>query len=83
LDPPEAAARLRRSIYGSRSAPRSETIFQRIAKVFTDPNVQDSLVNHLTTALPVMRCLLGKNAYCESSDNWLKALPIKNGTAPL
>lgn len=83
LDPSEAAARFRRSLYGCRLGSRSETIFQKITKALPDANVQGSLEDCLTAAVPVMRCRLGKNAYCESSDNWLKALPIKEETAPL
>ena len=81
LNPSEAVAYLRRSVYGSRSASRSNTIFQKITTALPDANARDSLPDQLATAVPLVRCLLGKNAYSKSADDWLKTLPLGRGTA--
>ena len=82
MDPAEAAARLRRNIYGSALATCTGTIFQKITKTLPGIDGQASLADRLAAAMPVIRCLLGKGAYNESSDGWLKTLPIDNGVAP-
>ncbi len=82
LDPAEAAARLRRNIYGSALATCTDTIFQRMMGALPSVDERDFLVDRLAAAVPMIRCLLGKGAYNESSDGWLKTLPIDEGVAP-
>ena len=82
MDPAEAAARLRRNIYGSALATCTDSIFQKITRALPDIDGQDSLADRLAAAVPAIRCLLGKGAYNESSDGWLKTLPIDDGVAP-
>jgi len=82
MDPAEAAARLRRNIYGSALAPGPDAIFQRMTGALPSINERDFLVHRLAAAVPVIRCLLGKGAYNESSDSWLKTLPIDDGVTP-
>jgi hypothetical protein len=81
LDPSDAVACLRTSLYGSRSAARSNTIFQKIATALPDSDARNSLLDQLATAVPLIRCVLGKNAYDESADDWLKTLPLAGGMA--
>jgi len=83
LDPSEAAARLRRNIYGSTLAPRTDTIFQKVTRALPGITERDSLVDRLATTVPMIRCLLGQRAYSGSADEWLKALPIDDRVAPL
>ncbi len=82
MDAAEAAARLRGSIYGSVLAACTDTIFQKISNALPGIDGQDSLADRLAAAVPAIRCLLGKGAYDESSDGWLKTLPIDDGVAP-
>ncbi len=82
MDPAEAAARLRRNIYGSGLAPGTEAIFQRMTGALPSNNEREFLVNRLAAAVPAIRCLLGKGAYNESSDGWLKTLPLDDGVTP-
>jgi hypothetical protein len=79
MDPTEAVARLRGNIYGSALAPGAGAIFQRITGALPGANGRDFLVGHLAATVPMIRCLLGKRAYSESSDDWLKALPMDDG----
>ena len=82
MDPAEAAARLRENIYGSALATSTDTVFQKITKALPGVDGQDSLADRLAAAVPVIRCLLGKGAYNESPDGWLKTLPIDDGVTP-
>jgi hypothetical protein len=81
VDRTEAAARLRGNIYGSALATCTDTIFQRATKALPGSDGQVSLADRMA-AVPMIRCLLGKGAYSESSDGWLKNLPIDDGVAP-
>jgi hypothetical protein len=82
MDPAEAAVRLRRNFYGSALAPGPDAIFQRMTGALPSINERDFLVDRLAAAVPMIRCLLGKDAYNESSDGWLKTLPIDDGVTP-
>ena len=82
VDPAEAASRLRRNIYGSALDTCTDTIFQRMMGALPSIDDRNLLVDRLAAAVPMIRCLLGKGAYNESSDGWLKTLPIDDGVAP-
>ena len=82
VDPTEAAARLCRNIYGSAVAPGTDAIFQRMTGALPSINGRDFLADRLAAAVPMIRCRLGEGAYNESSDGWLKTLPIDDGVAP-
>ena len=82
MDPAEAAARLRRNIYGGALASGTEAIFQRMTGALPSLSQRELLVDRLAAAVPAVRCLLGKGAYNECSDGWLKNLPIDDGVAP-
>lgn len=81
MTPAEAAARLRRSLYGSRAGPRCPTIFQDIAGEPLGADARGDLVNRLATTVPQIRCVLGKDAYRDGADTWLRALSLDYGAA--
>jgi len=82
MDPTEAAPRLRGNIYGSTLASCSDTIFQKVTRALPGTNEPDLIVDRLAASVPMIRCVLGKRAYSESSNDWLKALLPDDGVAP-
>jgi hypothetical protein len=77
----DGARRLCESLYGRRSGPRASTWFQRLAGAPLAAEVQVALADHLAAKVPLVRCLLGPDAYRDSAEAWLGALPLPDGAA--
>jgi hypothetical protein len=73
----EGAARLRACLYGTRSGSRSRTVFEEIVGGRVPrPEERDTLLDRLATWVPLLQCRLGRDAYRDGADRWLRALPL-------
>ena len=79
LHPSEAMECLRGSIYARRLAPHGKTVFQEMTNAFPHDR-QDFHLSRLAATVPMMRCLLGPNAYGRHPGDWLNTLRLRNGT---
>lgn len=73
----EAAGRLRACRYGARLGRRPRTVFEESADGrLCRPEEQAAVVHRLAARLPFLRCRLGRDAYRDGADAWLRALPL-------
>jgi hypothetical protein len=73
----EGATRLRECLYGSRSGSRSRTVFEEVVGGQVGrPQERDRLMDRLAAWVPFFRCRLGRDAYRDGADAWLRALPL-------
>jgi hypothetical protein len=77
LTPADAAARLRRCLYGARTAPRPATVFDDFAGCASGCRAEQAELAHgLAVRLPLFRCCLGRDAYRDGAEAWLRALAL-------
>jgi len=75
--PADGAIRLRECLYGSRSGSRSRTVFEEVVGGQVGrPEERDTLLDRLAAWVPFFRCRLGRDAYRDGADAWLRALPL-------
>jgi hypothetical protein len=75
--PAEGATRLRECLYGTRSGSRSRTVFEEVVGGRVGrPEERDTLMERLAAWVPLFRCRLGRDAYRDGADAWLRALPL-------
>ncbi|MFI5394684.1 MAG: hypothetical protein ACHQ9S_04050 [Candidatus Binatia bacterium] len=76
--PTDGAGRLRECLYGARSGPRSRTVFEEVGggRVLCR-EAQTALLDRLAAGPPLFHCRLGRDAYREGADAWLRALPLE------
>ncbi len=79
LHPSEAVECLRGSVYARRLAPHDRTVFQEMTNAFPHDS-RDFHLSRLAAAVPLMRCLLGPDAYGKHPGDWLKTLRLRDGT---
>lgn len=77
VSPADAAARLRQCLYGARTDPRSATVFGEFAGGEGGPRAEQAALAHgLAVRLPLLRCCLGRDAYRDGAEAWLRALAL-------
>jgi len=75
--PADGATRLRECLYGARSGSRSRTVFEEVVGGRVGrPAEQNTLMDRLAAGAPLFRCRLGRDAYRDGADAWLRALPL-------
>jgi len=75
----EGNARLVAGLYASRTGPREPTIFQTAAGETPIAGAQAALALQLASAVPLVVCRLGPDAFRGHARAWLRALPLPKG----
>ncbi|MGD0946470.1 MAG: hypothetical protein ABSA52_03490 [Candidatus Binatia bacterium] len=75
--PADGATRLRECLYGTRSGSRPGTVFEKVVGGRVGrPEERDTLLDRLAAWVPFFLCRLGRDAYHDGADAWLRALPL-------
>jgi len=77
ISPEDGAAWLRECLYGVTTGPRARTVFEAAALGTgrgQPPRAQ--LADRLASRVPLFRCRLGRHAYRDGAQAWLRALPL-------
>ena len=74
----DGASWLRENLYGVSTGLRSRTVFEDAALVPSRGHPQRAkLVDRLASGIPLFRCRLGRHAYRDGAEAWLRALPLE------
>jgi hypothetical protein len=73
----DGAARLRECVYGTRYGSRPRTVFEEVVGGRVGRSEErDAIMDRLAASVPLFRCRLGRDAYRDGADAWLRALPL-------
>jgi hypothetical protein len=74
----DGASWLRESLYGVSTSQRSRTVFEESALGPSRGHPSRAkLVGRLAARIPLFRCRLGRHAYRDGAEAWLRALPLE------
>jgi hypothetical protein len=77
----EGSTRLVAGLYARGSGPRARTVFQAAAGEAASAEAQIALAQRVASAVPLVHCRLGPDAYRGHARAWLRALPLGTPTS--